>query len=161
MKDYFLGLILFAFFGSIVLSIAPRGLSRTYLRFLCGLCSIGCIIFPLVTLLSDGGSEGEYIESLFETELQDANKSVEIYNSYIDDVALTNAEKSLKEKIIAETKSKEADFDVDIILAENGGEIYIKVARVCFYHSGYDIDPRKVEKICFSELGCECEFLYK
>ena len=161
MRSYFLGLILFAFFGSVVLSVAPRGLSRTYLRFLCGLCGIGCIIFPLATLLSGGGSEKEYIESFFEITDQDTNKSAEIYNYYLDDVALTNAEKSLKEKIITETKAKDADFDVNIILKENSGEFYIDGVRVYFYPSGYDIDPRKVEKICFSELGCECEFFYK
>lgn len=161
MGNYFLGLILFAFFGSVVLSVAPHGLSRNYLRFLCGLCSVGCIVFPLASLLSDNGGGKEYIEPFFEAEAENTDKSVEIYNSYLDSVALSNVEKDLKEKIITETKSKQTDFDIDIILAESSGEIYIDSARVYFYPSGYDIDPRMVEKICFSELGCNCKFFYK
>ena len=161
MRDYFFGLILFAFFGSVILSVAPHGLSRTYLRFLCGLCSVGCIIFPLVSLVSPDGDGGADIEAFFETEDGQEKNAVEIYNLYLDGVAEKNAEETLKSEIITELRAKSEDIDVDIILDKSSDEIYIKSVYVFFYPSGYDIDPKKVEKICFSALGCGCEFFYK
>ena len=161
MKDYFLGLILFAFFGAVVLSIAPSGFSRGYLKFLCGLCSIGCIIFPIASLAVDGDSWKENIEGIFETDEKSKESYAEIYNSFLDDIAEENAEETLKNKIITEMNGKYGDIDVDIILNKSCDEIYIESVFVYFYPSGYDIDPRKVKKICFSEFGCECEILYR
>ena len=161
MREYFLGLILFAFFGSVILSVAPHGLSRTYLRFLCGLCSVGCIIFPLVTLFSSDGDKSAEIESFFEPSENEDKNAVEIYNLYLDSIAEKSAEESLKNKIITELNAKVEDVDVDIILDKSSDEIYIKSVYVLFYPSGYDIDPKKVEKICFSAFGCGCEFFYK
>ena len=161
MRDYFLGLILFAFFGSVILSVTPSGLSRGYLKFLCGLCSIGCIIYPIASLAVDGDAWRENIEGMFEVDENAEESSVEIYNLFLDEVAEKNAEDALKSKIITETNGKEEDACVDIILNKNSDEIYIERVFVYLYPSGYDIDPKKVKKICFSELGCECEILYK
>ena len=161
MKDYFLGLILFAFLGSIILSVAPHGLSRGYLKFLCGLCGIGCIIFPIASVVIDGESWREDVEDLFEINDNANENSVEIYNLFLDEVAEKNAEETLKDKIITELKADKDDICVDIILNKNSDEIYIDAIRVFFYPSGYDIDPKKVKKICFSELGIECEVFYK
>ena len=161
MKNYFLGLILFAFFGSVILSVAPHGLSRGYLKFLCGLCSIGCIIFPIASVVVDGDAWRENVESFFEIGEDTRENSVEIYNLFLDEVAEENAELSLKNKIITELKGDNDDIAVDIILDKNSDEIYIEAIRVFFYPSGYDIDPKKVKKICFLELGVECEVFYK
>lgn len=161
MRDYFLGLILFAFFGSVILSVAPSGLGRGYLKFLCALCSIGCIMFPLASIAYDTEAWHGDIENMFETEELSEENSAEIYNSLLDRALEINVENELKAKIITETKAECNDVDVDIILGQNGDEFYIDSIEVVFYPSGYDIDPRKVEKICFSEFGCKCKFFYR
>ena len=158
MREYFLGLILFAFFGSVIFSVAPSGLSKKYLRFLCGLCSVGCIIFPLASITLEDGTET--VKELFEGAGRNEEMSAEIYNSNLDNVVLEGAEKDLKDKIISELNARHEDFDVNIILGENSGENYIISVLVTFYSSGCDINPREVEKICFSVLNCECEFYY-
>ncbi len=158
MREYFLGLILFAFFGSVILSVAPQGLGRKYLSFLCGLCSVGCIMFPLASLTSDGGAES--VKALFETSDEYEENAVEIYNLYLDDAVIKNAEESLKNEIIAEMNAGVNDFDISIRLEKNSDEFYTKSVLVTFYPSGYDLDPRKIEKICSSRLECSCEFFY-
>ena len=158
MREYFLGLILFAFFGSVILSVAPEGLGRKYLSFLCGICSVGCIMFPLASLTYDGGAES--VKALFEVSDEYEENAVEIYNLYLDEAVIKNAEKSLKNEIISELNAGYDDFNVDIILDKNSDEYYIKCVTVTLYPSGYDLDPRKIEKICFSRLECACEFFY-
>ena len=115
MSDYFLGLILFAFFGAIILSITPQGMSRGYLKFLCGLCSIGCIIFPLASFSIEGGAGRDDVEALFDVGENYEENAVEIYNSFLDDTVKSNAENNLKSKIISELNADFEDFDVDII----------------------------------------------
>ena len=158
MREYFLGLILFAFFGSVILSVAPQGLGRKYLGFLCGLCSVGCIIFPLASLTYDGGAES--VKAIFEVSDKYEENAVEIYNLYLDEAVIKNAEENLKSEIISEMGADYEDLDVDIILEKNSDDFYIKCASVTLYPSGYDLDPRGIEKICFSRLECACEFFY-
>ena len=158
MKEYFLGIISFAFFGSFVLSVAPQGLGRKYLRFLCGLCGVGCVMFPLVSLSYGNGAE--LIRNAFEISEESEENAVEIYNLYLDETIIKNAEKDLKREIISSLSAKDEDFDLEIVLDKNSDEFYIKKIFVTFYPSGYDIDPLKVEKICFFAYKCECEFFY-
>ncbi len=158
MREYFLGLILFAFFGSVILSAAPQGLGRKYLRFLCGLCSVGCIMFPLVSLTHDGGAES--IKEAFEASGENEKNAVEIYNLNLDETVIKNAETNLKNEIKTKLKATDEDFYVKIVLDKNGDEFYIKNVLVTFYPSGYDLDPREIEKICFSAYKCGCEFFY-
>lgn len=160
MREYFLGLILFAFLGSAILSVAPCGLAKGYLRFLCGLCGVGCVIFPVFSLLGSESGERADLEALFEADAGDAESYAEMYNSFFDEATLNNAETSLKNEIMSELKAESEDFELKIILDDNGAENYIKLVRVNFYPSGYAIDPDEIEKICFSRLGCECEFFY-
>lgn len=160
MREYFLGLILFAFLGSAILSVAPCGVAKGYLRFLCGLCGIGCIIFPIFSILGSETGERADFEALFEANANDEDNYVEIYNSFFDESVLLNAEASLKNQIISELNASNEDFELKIIVGYNSDEKYIKRVRVNFYPSGYSIDPKRIEKICFSSLGCECEFFY-
>lgn len=160
MREYFLGLILFAFLGSAILSVAPEGIGRGYLRFLCGLCSLGCVIFPLVSLTGSAGELRGELEGAFEVE-SEPYCYAEIYNSFLDETAVKNAELELKNEILSEIKAKNEGFDLNIILGENSGEIYIRCVQVIFYPSGYHIDPRVIENICLSRLKCECEFFYR
>ena len=75
MNEYFLGLIAFAFVGAIILSVVPEGMSKKYVRLLCGLCSICCIAFPIFELVGSGGMLAENISALFETSIEiDENK---------------------------------------------------------------------------------------
>ena len=160
MNAYFLGLIVFAFVGSVVLSLTPSGTSRGYVRLLCGLCSVGCVAFPLFGLV-DGGVNADEVAALFEPyDVIDEN-SVEIYNYALDEATLENAEELLKSKIIQELSTKYEDFDLQILLTESSGEKCIDKIIVTLYPSGYSQDPKKIEDICKSELDADCEFIYR
>jgi hypothetical protein len=161
MKEYFLGLIVFAFVGAIMLSLAPDGKSKKYVRLLCGLCSIGCIAFPIFELVNNGGDEIKNISELFETAIEADEKSVEIYNDYVNYTTLKSTEEILKNDIIKGTLTKFDDIDIEISLGKNSGEFYIDEVTVYLYRSGYALDPKKIGEICQKRLGEECKIVYK
>lgn len=160
MNAYFLGLIVFAFVGSVVLSLAPVGSSRGYVRLLCGLCSVGCVAFPIFSL-SEGGVSVEEITALFEPYDEIDENSVEIYNFALNESAVSNAEELLKTKIVQALSAKYEDFDLQIGILKSNDEFYIDKITVTLYPSGYDLDPRRIEAICKSELDAGCEFIYR
>ena len=160
MNEYFLGLIIFAFFGAIIFSLVPEGMSKRYVRLLCGLCSIGCIAFPIFEL-AGGGIDVEKIVSLFENSTEIDENSVEIYNSSLNSAAVKNACDSIKNEIIKGTSAKYDDIDIRIITNKNGDEFYIEKVSVLIYPSGYALDPDRIVRICERRLGRGCEIIYK
>ena len=48
MKEYFISIIAIALVGSLIISMLPSSSNAKYLRLICGLCAIGCIVFPLI-----------------------------------------------------------------------------------------------------------------
>lgn len=161
MTEYFLGLIAFAFVGAIIFSLAPDGKSKKYVRLLCGLCSIGCIAFPIFELINSGGEEVEGIASLFEASGKIEENSVEIYNNYLNYATVENAEKNLKDEVISRTSANTEDIDVKILISENSGEYYIDDVVVYLYRSGYDLDPKIIDEICQNRLSKGCTIIYK
>ena len=160
MNAYFLGLIVFAFVGSVVLSLAPSGTSKGYVRLLCGLCSVGCVAFPLFGFASEGIDSGE-IAALFEPYDELDADNVEIYNSALNDSALRNSEEVLKTEIMQELSANYDDFEVEISVLKNGDEFSIDKIIVTLYPSGYALDPKAISDICEGALCAECEFVYK
>jgi hypothetical protein len=160
MTEYFLGLIAFAFFGAVIFSLAPDGISKRYIRLLCGLCSIGCIAFPIFNLIGDGEEIGN-ISELFEASFEVNENSVEIYNNSINNATVKNAEEELKNDIIKATSAKYNDIGVKIILAQNSDEFYIDRVVVYIYPSGYDLEPKRISEICRGKLGIACDIIYK
>lgn len=159
MNKYFLGLIIISFVGTVVMALSPKGASRAYLKLLCGLCSIGCIAIPLLSVVG-GGSFAEELISAFEYKSADEEAMIEIYNSALNGVALDSAEKTLKSEIIKELSTKSDALDVDIILNKSGEDFYISRVVVTIYPSGYALNPREISKICKSRLSVDCEFVY-
>lgn len=161
MTKYFLGLIIFAFVGSIVMSLSPKGASRAYLKLLCGLCSIGCIAIPLISAFWGGNLMAEEFISAFEVGSYGEDDMLEIYNSALEGAAIESAEETLKNEIIKEFSAKNDAIDVDIIVDNNGDDFYIKRIVVTLYPKGYALDPRGISDICKARLGVDCEFIYK
>ena len=162
MSEYFLGLILFAFVGSVIFSFVPPGASKRYVRLLCGLCSVGCIVFPLFELVVD--TDKGYFKDLtqiFEASGELGENAVEIYNNSINNVTLENAEETLKNDIIKAFSIKYDAVEVAIVLDKNSDEFYIKRIMVYLYPSGYGADPQKIRDICKSTLGVTCDIIYK
>ena len=161
MTEYFLGLIVFAFVGAIIFSLVPDGKSKRYVRLLCGLCSIGCIAFPIFELMDSGGEKIESLSSLFIMSDKIDENCVEIYNNSINDATIKIAEENLKNAIIKGTSASLDDIDIKILVERNSDEFYIDRIIAYIYPSGYDLDPKKIDKICRNELGKECSIIYK
>ena len=161
MTEYFLGLIAFAFVGAIIFSLVPDGKSKRYVRLLCGLCSIGCIAFPIFELMDSGGEKIESLSSLFTMSDKIDENCVEIYNNSINDATIKIAEENLKNAIIKGTSASLDDIDIKILVERNSDEFYIDRIIAYIYPSGYDLDPKKIDKICRNELGKECSIVYK
>ena len=160
MNSYLLGLIVFAFVGSLVLSLAPAGISKGYVRLLCGLCSVGCVAFPLFSLASGGGISADEVAALFEPYDEVNENIVEIYNSSLNQATLDNAEESLKSEIIQELSADYDDFDLEISVVKTNDKFCIDKIIVKLYPSGYSLDPREISAICEARLDGHCEFIY-
>jgi hypothetical protein len=161
MAEYFLGLIAFAFFGSVILSLLPEGFSKKYARLLCGLCAIVCVAFPLFEVAGNIKNDFKDIASFFEPSAEIEQNAVEIYNNSINTATLKNVEESLKNDILKGNSVSADGVDVRIVLNNNGDEFYIKEVRAYIYPSGYALDPKKINEICKNKLGTECNIIYK
>ena len=161
MSEYFLGLITFAFVGAIIFSLSPSGGSKRYVRLLCGLCSVGCIAFPIFDLISGDASDLNDLSALFETNNEMDSVIVEIYNNSLNNASLENAEEILKSDIIKEISAKYEDIDVKIELLKNGDEFYINKIFVYLYSSAYGTDPEEIKNLCRSRFEAECVIVYR
>ena len=159
MKEYFITIMAVALAGGMILSLMPRGSSARYVRLLCGLCTVGCVAFPIVGFF-DGELDREGILSIFDYEEREREYYEEIYNNNLNNSEIENAEKTLKSEIIKEFSAKNGDIDVRIITKEKSGEFFIENVEVTIYPSGLTLDPKRIEGYVQKRLGCPCEFFY-
>ena len=159
MKEYFVSVIAVSLVGSMLVSLAPNGESFKNIKVLCALCTVACIVFPLVSLFNDGVS-AEDVKKAFDIERNEEQKYDEIYNCSLEGYGVLNAESTLKNEIIQTLKINENAFDVRIVLGEENGVIYISLVRFYLYSGGLTVDPRSLETYVLDRLGCGCEFVY-
>ena len=159
MKEYFIGIMAVAFFGSTLLALAPGGFEK-HLRLLCGFCTVAAVLFPLVSFLGDGiYIDGEWKE-LFIQDKSETNDYDEIYKDALANAEGENAEKILKNDIIKELKLKNDSFDVRIIIDRTSDEYSILRTELIIYASGIGIDPHSVKNYIETRLECDCEVIY-
>ena len=161
MSGYFLGLIIVSFVSAAVMSLTPQGVSKSYIRLLCGLCGVICVVLPVFSLFGDGEELAKSISDAFEVSGEIDENNVEIYNNSLNFAAVKNAEENLKSSIIAKKIAKYNDFDININIEEKSDGFYIDNIFVTLYPSGYSADPDEIEKICYSYFEVPVEFIYK
>ena len=161
MSGYFLGLIIVSFTSAAVMSLTPQGMSRSYIRLLCGLCGVVCIAFPVLSLFDDGEELAKSISDAFEVSVEIDENNVEIYNNSLSFAAVKNAEENLKSAIIKAGIAEYNDFDININIEEKSDGFYINNILVILYPSGYTAAPDEIEKICYSYFEVPVEFIYK
>ena len=161
MSGYFLGLIVVSFVSAAVMTLAPRGMIKSYVRLLCGFCVIICIVIPIFSFVGDGEELSNSILEAFNASTTENENSVEIYNNSLNIAAINNAEENLKSAVIKGVGARYEDFDININIEEKSDGFYINDIIVTFYISGYSIDPKKVENICSFYFEAPIEFVYK
>jgi len=159
MREYLISITALALVGAIVISMIPFGGSARYLKLLCALCTIGCIVFPLSSFVSAEINKDDLVE-LMTAESIDKEYYDEIYNKSINDQQIKSAEYILKNDIIKRFSADALDFDVNVILEEKSDEILISLVRITIYPEGVTLNIRAIEKYVFEKLGCDCEFEY-
>ena len=159
MKEYFLAILAVAVIGGIIISLSPDGNSAKYIKLLCGLCTVGCIIIPIVSYAAEGDYSYEQWKGVFVQE-QYVGEYDEIYNNAFENVENTNADILLKNKIIQALRVEKDDFDIHICLDNKSDGKSIEKVEVKIYSSGIDIDPRSLENYVYSLLKCQCVIYY-
>ncbi len=159
MKEYFITVMAVALMGGVVISLVPEGKSVRYVRLLCGLCTVGCIAFPIADVVGEG-LDKDGILSIFDYEGEEQKYYEEIYNKNLDNAEIENAEITLKSEIIKELNAEKDEFDLKIITDIKSDEIYISSVQLVFYKNGLNLNPRTAEKIIFERLGCPTEIFY-
>ena len=160
MKEYFIGIISTVFAGGMILSILPSGSEKKYLRLLCGLAVIGCIIFPLLSFFKNWEFDKSEWEKAFSAEGFENSEYVEIYNDSLKKAGVKNAANTLKSEIIKEFSADDDNVDVKIYVEEKSGEFYISSAILEIHPSGLILDPHEIKKYIEYRLDCECSVVY-
>ena len=113
MKEYFITVIAVALVGALIISMLPAATNAKYLRLICGLCAIGCIVFPLANM-GELSFESDEIIGLFGDSGENDEQYDKIYNNTIENAEITNAQILLKSEIIKELSASDEDFDIKI-----------------------------------------------
>lgn len=160
-SGYFLGIIAVSFTSAVVLSLTKNGICRKYMRLLCGLCGIVCVVLPILTLGEGGEELVRSVENAFKSQSAPQENSVEIYNNSLNSAALENFEQELKTLVVKRLDAKYDDIDIMIESKKNGDDFYIKEIKVILYPSGCSIDPEKIKKICAERIDAPVSFVYR
>ena len=159
MKEYFISIIAIALVGALIISMLPDATNAKYLRLICGLCAIGCIVLPLANFGSENFDFDEITE-LFGNEEDKKEQYDKFYNASIKEAEITNAQILLKSEIIQATSASAKDFDVKIYTANIGDEIYISNIEIKIYPSGIFMDVHAATKCVEENFGCKCRIIY-
>ncbi len=160
MKGYFTGIILVVLLSSAVLSITPSDGSKKYIRLVCGLCTVGCMLIPAAQAFGSLWMSEEDIISKFEYSETAERDYAEIYNKNLNSTEIKNAEASLKRLIIEELSLNYADFDIAINAEIKSDEFYISSVTLKIYPSGVNIEPSRVTEYISEKLDCPAEVYY-
>lgn len=160
MKEYFMGIIAVVSVGSLLLSLVPSSSYSKQLRLLCGLCSAGCIILPLLMIAGDIDAQRNDLIGLFEQREVDNEYYAEIYNNTIAGAEGENAEERLKNEIIKALSLKNDSFDINIIIGNKSDEKYIEKIELIIYADGIGVDPHAVSNYIDERIGCETQVIY-
>lgn len=160
MKEYFVGVMAAVLFGGLIISLFPDGSEKKYLRLLCAIAAVSCMIVPLIDFASDAQNVGDELDSLLDFDGYATGDYDEFYNNSLMRASVDNAEKYLKKLVISEVDAKDEDLDIDIIARIESDEIYIEAVEVKIYPSGLAKDPHAIEKLVCELLGCECRIFY-
>ena len=79
MKEYFIAVIAVSLLGGVIVSMLPDGNTAKNVRFLCSLCTVACIAFPLISFF-DNGFDSQTLMNVFEQSEQESEFYDEIYN---------------------------------------------------------------------------------
>lgn len=161
MKEYFVGVMSVVMLGGLIISLFPEGGEKKYLRLLCAIASLSCMIMPLTDIVSDGSELDEELEGLFGYVGGEPMDYDEIYNNSLASASVENAEIYLKNLIISELGADFNSFDVRIISKIESDKFYIESVEVTIYPSGMLIDPHRVKKTVSELLGCDCVIFYE
>ena len=160
MKEYFVGIISVVFLGGMIVSVMPSGATQKYLRLLCGLSVMACIVMPVFSffaeqnIIIDGWDISNGVGG------DDESKYVEIYNNSLKSAGTDSAEYSLKNDIIKEFSAHYDDIDIELETTVNGDEIYISNVWLKIHPSGVLLDPHKIKKYLEDRLQCPCTVVY-
>ena len=160
MKEYFVGIIAVVFVGGMIVSIAPGGTTQKYLRLLCGLSVMACIVMPAVSFFKGCDAPIETWGDLGEIEEYDESKYVEIYNNSLREAGAQNAENIIKNDMLKEFNADEQDFDIRLDNEIISDEIYISGILLEIHPSGVALDPRQMKKYLEDRLECPCTIVY-
>ena len=160
MKDYFVGIIVVAFFGGMIVSVLPSGAMQKYLRLLCGLCLSASMILPIFSFFASGDLAWDQGDILGEEDLSLKENYDEMYNRSLMLAQEENLEKIIKNEIIQGFSANSDGFDIDISIEEKSGEFYISSSRIEIHASGITLDPHAMKKYVEERLLCPCEVVY-
>ncbi len=160
MREYFVGIISVVFLGGMIVTIMPSGATQKYLRLLCGLSVMACMVMPVFSLFTERNTGIDNWDALNGFDSGDELEYVEIYNNSLKNAVADNAENALKNDIIREFSARYDDIDVEIEVSASSDEIYILSVWLKIHPSGVLLDPHEIKKYLEDRLQCPCTVVY-
>ena len=156
MKEYLLSLFGVCVASAVVRVASPSGSLKKYLEIVCSMCVAAALIIPVGAWIMDGDG----IEGALEGIEWESQNYEEIYNSYVLEYELAEAENMLVSEL-AEHFGKAADgFDVELLTEWNADKVGIAEARVILNEKTLSVPPEQIKGYIYERLECECEIIY-
>ena len=157
MKEYLLILFGVCVLAAIVRVISPDGVMKNYIELICALCVIAAIAAPLSQILSE---IGDVDISISENQTNMENYD-EIYNLYLAEGSLDDAERILEQEL--EAVFLQGSGDVDVNARAQTCEDGVKVVGIDVTLIGGAVlaDPEAVIEYVLARTGVECQIIYE
>ena len=161
MKEYFAVVITVIFIGGTLVSLAPEGSGKRYLRLLVSLAVTGCIIMPLFSFLDGWEMDAEGISEMLSWGEENTQNYEEIYNKSLQNGAKEQAEELIVSKLYEQFSLSEKSASVEISFLSENQILTLQEIRVTLHGKGVLTDPREIVSFAEDAFGCPCTVLYE
>ncbi len=145
--------------ASVIKAAAPESSLTKYLQMLCSICTVAVIALPIYSALTDKNEIANFFESIeFETESTESYE--EIYNTYLINGELENAERVLSESLCKAVGAGSGTVEVRLEGEYGEGEIRVVGADALVHKGAIAVSPDKIKTYIKDTLRVECRIIY-
>ncbi len=142
--------------AAVIRALAPESSLTKYLQMLCSLCAVAVIALPVYQLLTSTDAVSQLLEGI-EVQTEDYE---EIYNDFLVNGELENAERVFSEELCRAVSAERGTLFVRLDASYSEGEMQIVGADVLIYSGALTVPPNEIKAYIAQRLALECRIIY-
>lgn len=158
MKEYLSLLISVALFGGVIGMLSPEGDLKKYLRLLCSLCLLCAMLAPIFSEWRGGNLS---LDFLWESEEGESIDYDEIYNQSLQSGNRENAEKIVKNRLLAEFDLPYDSLDVRVLFSLENDIYRAEKVELILHPQAIFADPKEMIALVNEVWECPCVVIYE